>query len=106
MFFGGKVLDGQIRTIKNIFKLNMVSKYDKYLGLPSIIGKKKTSFLKDVKLKVLSKISSWQHKIFLIGGKKIHIKAVAQAIRPYFMSVFKLLKGLYKDMQRAIPNFW
>lgn len=53
MFFSGKVLDGQIRTIKNIFKLNMGSKYEKYLGLPSIIGKKKTSFFKDVKLKVL-----------------------------------------------------
>lgn len=106
MFFGGKVLDGQIRTIKNIFKLNMVSKYEKYLGLPSIIGKKKTSVFKDVTLKVLSKFSSWQHKIFLSGGKKIHIKAVAQAIRPYGMSVLKLPKGLYEDMQRVIANFW
>lgn len=44
MVFGDTVLDGQIRTIKNIFKLYMVSKYEKYLDLPSIIGKKKTSF--------------------------------------------------------------
>lgn len=88
----------QSRTLSNlIWGLNMRS---------TQVGKKKTSFFKDVKLKVLSKISNWQDKIFLSGGKKIHIKAIAQVIRPYDISVFKLLKDLYEDMQRAIANFW
>ena len=71
-----------------------------------MIGRKKMSFFKDVKLKVLSKISSWHHKMFSSGGKEVLIKAVAQAIPAYAMSVFKLPKGLCEDIQRAIAKFW
>ena len=63
------------------------------------------SFFKDVKLKVLSKISSWHHKMFFSGGKEVLIKAVAQAILAYAMSVFKLPKGLCEDIQRAFAKF-
>lgn len=34
------------------------------------------------------------------------IKAVAQAIPVYTMSVFKLPKGLCDDIQKAIARFW
>lgn len=44
MFFSGKLQVEQIIAIKNIFQLNMVSKYEKYLGLPSMIERKKMSF--------------------------------------------------------------
>ena len=69
MFCSGKLSAEQISAIKNIFQLKRVSKYEKYLGLPSMIGRKKTSFFNEVKLKVLSKISNWQHKFFSSGGK-------------------------------------
>lgn len=59
-----------------------------------------------MKLKVLNKISSWQHKMFSSGGKEVLIKAVAHAIPVYAMSVFKLLRGLCHDILRAIVRFW
>ncbi|KAH9668523.1 reverse transcriptase domain-containing protein [Citrus sinensis] len=105
MFFSGKISEGQISAIKSIFKLKVVPKYERYLGLPSMIGRKKMSFFKDVKLKVLSKISSWHHKMFSSGGKEVLIKEVAQAIPAYAISVFKLPKGLCEDIQRAIAKF-
>ncbi|KAL9453504.1 hypothetical protein AB3S75_009164 [Citrus x aurantiifolia] len=64
-----------------------------------MIGWKKMSFFKDVKLKVLSKIYSWHHKMFSSGGKKVLIKAVAQAIPAYVMSVFKLRRGYVKTFK-------
>lgn len=106
MFFSGKILGGQIAAIKAIFQLNMVSRHEKYLGLPSVVGKKRSSFFNDIKLKVLSKISSWQRKFFFSGGKKILIKAVAQAVPAYAMSVFKIPLALCNDIQRAIARFW
>lgn len=45
MFFSGKIYKAQITAIKGIFNLKVVSKYEKYLGLPPMIGRKKTSFL-------------------------------------------------------------
>lgn len=54
------------------------------------MGRKRTSFFNEVKLKVLSKISNWQHKLFSSGGKEVLIKAVAQVIPAYATSLFKI----------------
>lgn len=35
--------DDQISAIKNLIKFKVVSKHEKYLGLPSMIGRKKKS---------------------------------------------------------------
>lgn len=69
MFFSSNTNSSQMKEIKSIFDLNVVSKHEKYLGLPSIVGKKKTNFFNDVKLKVLNKLSSWESKFFFSGGK-------------------------------------
>ncbi|XP_052299727.1 uncharacterized protein LOC127903105 [Citrus sinensis] len=106
MFCSGKLPAKQITAIKNIFQLKMVSKYEKYLGLPSMIGRKKMSFFNEVKLKVLSKISKWQNNFFSSGGKEVLIKAVAQAVPAYAMSVFKLPLTLCEGIQKAIAKFW
>lgn len=87
MFFNGKILEGQVATIKSLFQVNVVSKYAKYLGLPSMIGRKRTSFFNDIKLRVLSKISS-------------------QAIPAYAISVFKLSKSSCDEIQKVIVRFW
>lgn len=106
MFFSQNTKHELISVIKDTFQLPVVSRHEKYLGLPSMIGRNKTSFFKDIKLRILSKISSWQAKLFSCGGKEILIKAVAQAVPAYAMSVFKLPLGLCEEMQKAIARFW
>ncbi|KAL9411236.1 hypothetical protein AB3S75_044931 [Citrus x aurantiifolia] len=71
-----------------------------------MIGRKKKSFFNEIKLKILSKISSWEHKCFSSGGKEVLIKAVAQAVPAYAMSVFKLPVGICNDIQKAIAKYW
>lgn len=66
-----------------------------------MIGRKNiNSFFNGVKLKALNKISSQQYKFFSSEGKEVLIKAIAQAIQAYAMSVFKILIGLCKDIQK------
>ncbi|KAH9689005.1 reverse transcriptase domain-containing protein [Citrus sinensis] len=106
MFFSSSTSSGQREEIRSIFGLNVVSKHEKYLGLPSMIGRKKTCFFNDIKLRVLSKLSSWQNKCFSSEGKEILIKAVAQAVPTYAMNVFKIPQGLCDDIQKAVARFW
>ena len=56
MFFSGSVTNNQLTAIRKLLQLKVVSKYEKYLGLPFMLGRKKMSFFREVKLKVLSKI--------------------------------------------------
>ncbi|KAL9411224.1 hypothetical protein AB3S75_044921 [Citrus x aurantiifolia] len=71
-----------------------------------MVGRKRSGFFNDIKLKVFNKISSWQHKFFSCGGKKVLIKAAVQAIPAYAMSVFKIPMGICDDIQRIMANFW
>lgn len=64
MFFSDSVCANQISAIKRIFQLNVVTKHEKYLRMPSMIRRKKKNFFNKIKLKVQSKISSWQQKLF------------------------------------------
>ena len=84
----------------------MVTKHEKYLGLPSMVGRMKINFFNKIKLRVLSKLSSWQSKNFSCGGKEVLIKVVVQAIAAYAMSVFKIPQGLCEDIEKAISRFW
>ena len=58
MFFSTNTNQGQTEEVKSIFELNVVSKHEKYIGLPAMVGRKKTCFFNDVKLRVWSKLSS------------------------------------------------
>ena len=53
------------------------SKHNKYLGLPSIIGKSKKEVFAEIKEKVAKKLFRWKEKMLSIGGKEILIKTVA-----------------------------
>ena len=106
MFLSGNIQDGQASSIKDIFQLNIVSRHERYLGLPSMIGRKRSNFFNDIKLKIYNKVSSCQHKFFSCGGTEVLIKAAALAIPTYAMSIFKIPLGICDDIQRVIANFW
>lgn len=59
-----------------------------------------------IKERVMKRLTGWKEKLFLIGGKKVLIKIVAQAIPMYAMSLFKILVGLCKDIGKLVANFW
>ncbi|KAH9647987.1 hypothetical protein KPL70_025411 [Citrus sinensis] len=51
LFLSGNVQQDQAEAIENLFQLNIVSRHEKYLGLPSMIWRKRSSFFNDIKLK-------------------------------------------------------
>jgi hypothetical protein len=79
---------------------------DKYLGLPAIVGADRSDCFLHFVERIIQRINEWKEKLLSIGGKEILLKAVAQAIPVYAMSVFQIPKGVCKRMMDAISQFW
>uniref|UniRef100_A0A2N9FYX5 Reverse transcriptase domain-containing protein n=1 Tax=Fagus sylvatica TaxID=28930 RepID=A0A2N9FYX5_FAGSY len=86
------------QLIKNLFQVPEIKCHDKYLGLPSFVGRSKKEAWR--------RIFGWKEKILSKAGREILIKAVAQSIPTYTMSCFKLPNGLCSDLNKMYCNFW
>ncbi|XP_071676904.1 uncharacterized protein [Lolium perenne] len=79
---------------------------DKYLGLPALVGADRSDSFEHFIERIIQRINGWKEKQLSIRGKEILLKAVAQAIPVYAMSVFLIPKGVCKKMMDAIASFW
>lgn len=84
----------------------MIKQHEKYLGLPSLVGRNKKNTFKEVKDKLAKKLAGWKEKLLSKVGKEILIKAVAQTIPTYTMSCFKVPDSLCDEMTSLITNLW
>ena len=84
----------------------MIRQYEKYLGLPALVGREKKRNFIYLKERVWKKLQGWKEKLLSITGREVLIKAVIQAILTYTMSCFKLPKGLIKELEVLIRKFW
>ena len=83
-----------------------MDRFESYLGLLTLVGRKKYhtfSFLKD---KVWKMLQGWKGKKLSRAEKEILIKVVAQAIPTYTMGVFQLLAKLCEELQALCARFW
>jgi hypothetical protein len=71
---------------------------DKYLGLPAIVGADQSDCFQFLVDRICKRI---------IGcGKEVLLKAIAQAIPSYAMSVFKIPQKICKGIIAAMSKFW
>jgi hypothetical protein len=92
--------------VKAILQVSNESLNEKYLGLPSDVGKSKNGAFKYLKDRIWKKIQGWLELILSSGGKEVLIKSVAQAVLVYAMSCFKLPRGLCEHINTMIRKFW
>ena len=88
------------------FDAQVICQHEKYLGLPSLVGRSKCKTFLDLKEKLASKLAGWQEKLLSRVGKEIWIKVVAQAVPTYTMSCFKLLDSICEELTSMVRNFW
>ncbi|WVZ57554.1 hypothetical protein U9M48_007926 [Paspalum notatum var. saurae] len=78
----------------------------KYLGLPTPEGRMKSQRFQPLRERLGKRISSWSEKFLSAAGKEVLIKAVAQAIPTYTMSVFQLSASFCEELTKYIRNYW
>ena len=106
LFFSSNTLNEVQEEIKRRFGAQVIKYHEKYLGLPSLVGRNKRSTFNAIKDKVGKKLEGWKEKILSKAEEEILIKAVVQAIPTYTMSCFKIPNALCEDLTSMTRNFW
>lgn len=75
---------------KVALNVSAIQHYEKYLGLPSFIGREKKALFTNVKERIWARMQDWKEELLSQVGKEVMIKEVIQSIPAYSMSVFKL----------------
>ncbi|XP_062007579.1 uncharacterized protein LOC133724753 [Rosa rugosa] len=89
---GGSVQD----SVANLLGVEIVESHERYLGLPTYVGRKKTATFEYIKERLAEKMKHWQGKLLSGAGKDILIRVVPT----YAMSVFQLTKNFCKDLEQ------
>ena len=83
-----------------------IKKYERYLGLPVVVGRRKKASLNYIKDRVWGKLQGWKEKILSQVSKEVLLKVVVQVIPTFAMSCFRLPIGLCQDIEMLIRKFW
>ncbi|KAF5454906.1 hypothetical protein F2P56_024537 [Juglans regia] len=105
MVFSRNVSEDKQKEIMDLWGSTQGHQYERYLGLPPMVGKSKNHAFADIKHKVWLKLQSWKESMFSQGGREILIKAIALAIPSYTMSCFKLPSKLCTDLEKLMARF-
>ena len=80
--------------------------FEQYLGLPSLVGRRKKEGFNFIKENVWRKLQGWEGKLLSQASHEVLIKVVIQAISTYAMGYFKLPLGLCHEIETIIKKFW
>ena len=80
--------------------------HEKYLGLPSLVGRSKRNNFMELKEKLARKLTGWKEKLLSRDDKEILIKAIALAVPTYTMSCFKIFYSICDERTSTVRNFW
>ncbi|KAL9672299.1 hypothetical protein QQ045_028549 [Rhodiola kirilowii] len=92
--------------IAGILGVHPVAGHSKYLGLPLVMGQKKTETCRCIVEKMWKRINDWKFKFLSAAGREVLIKLVIQALPLYMMSVYKIPESCIQSMTRMILRFW
>ncbi|KAK3221485.1 hypothetical protein Dsin_008510 [Dipteronia sinensis] len=103
--FSPKVSAAVRTEIQRLLEIKVCNSHDKYLCLPTMVGRNKRKLFNEVKERVGNKLRGWNGKLFSLGGKEVLIKAVVQAVPTYSMSMFRLPSSLCNELVVMTSKF-
>jgi hypothetical protein len=106
IFFSHNTREADRVAILQGMGVSAINRYEKYLGLPTLIGRSRISSFKGIKDWIWQRINGWKEKFLSHAGKETFLKSVIQAIPTYTMSVFRLPKTLCCEIDSMMGRFW
>ena len=105
-FFSRNISQDRRSHLLQFFGSSPSTQFEKYLGLPPIIGRSKRRAFNEIKDCIWKKLQGWKEQLLSQAGREVLIKAVIQAIPTYAMSVLKFPAGLCADICSLENRFW
>jgi hypothetical protein len=106
IFFSKNTRQATKDHILSLAGISSTRRYEKYLGLPSLVGKSRMKAFMGIKNRIWERLNGWKEKFLSQAGKEVLLKAIIQAIPTYTMSVFQLPKKLCADINSMMSKFW
>ncbi|KAA3453378.1 reverse transcriptase [Gossypium australe] len=106
IYFGANVNNEVKENIINMLGVRMAHNPEKYLGLPMMVGRKKSWAFANFADRFRKRIEGWSLRYLSIGGKEVFIKSVLQAIPLYAMQCFLMPKTFCRKLEGIMNKFW
>ncbi|XP_074321457.1 uncharacterized protein LOC141657967 [Silene latifolia] len=100
------VTQGQRDAVTARLGVGEVGEHGRYLGLPTVIGRSKKVLTDIIRDKLSKRLQGWRGKILSRAGKEVLIKAVANSLPTYVMSVFKIPANFCDELRAIVARFW
>ncbi|KAL0446234.1 UNVERIFIED_CONTAM: putative ribonuclease H protein [Sesamum latifolium] len=92
--------------LANLMGMRLEERHNKYLGLPTTVGRSKREVFQHVKEQVWVKLQDWQAKNLSQAGKVTLIKSVIQSIPTFVMSCFRLPINICGEIESMAADFF
>jgi hypothetical protein len=106
VFFSSNCQAEKKEAVHNSLQITVEALGEKYLGLPTSVGKVSDGVFEYVPGRIRQFIIGWSENLLSCVGREVLIKANAQAVPTYPMSYFKLPPKICTKMTSYISNFW
>ncbi|KAL0406176.1 UNVERIFIED_CONTAM: putative mitochondrial protein [Sesamum latifolium] len=93
-------------SLPRILGIAVLSKHDRYLGLPTVTGRSKKEIFDGLKERIWRKLNTWSLKQLSQAGRAVLLKAVLQTIPSYAMSCFRIPETLLLELESFMANFF
>ncbi|KAA3473128.1 reverse transcriptase [Gossypium australe] len=86
LIYFNRNVDSDIQDqVGGILGVRVSNNPEKYLGLPTMIGRRKKHAFVDIKERFLKALQNWSLRLLSAGGKEVFLKSILQAIPIYAM---------------------
>ncbi|KAL0320306.1 UNVERIFIED_CONTAM: putative mitochondrial protein [Sesamum radiatum] len=94
------------RELAGTLGVEVTSKHDKYLGLPTVAGRSKRDLFESIKDRVWRKVNIWVAKKLSQAGHAVLLKTVLQTIPIYTMSCFRFPDLFLNELESLMASFF
>ena len=87
--------------IGSLLGAQVMTDFEKYLGLPMVGGKSK-----EIQERIANRVMGWKKKHILKAEREVLTKIVSQVIPTYSMSLFKIPRVVCDGINSVLAKYW